>query len=67
MSTTMVEDLAVELESIGPIYPFVGSEGLLVVLAFAAWLGWHAWQMREERRVEEDILRELAERDKGKA
>ena len=32
MATTMVESWAVDLATIGPIYPWVGSEGLLVVL-----------------------------------
>ena len=29
MATTMVESWAVDLATIGPIYPWVGSEGLL--------------------------------------
>lgn len=60
-----VESWAAALESFGPIYPFVGSEGLLVVLGFAAWIGWHVWQMRDEKKVEEDIHRELAEARKA--
>jgi len=64
MSTTMVESWAVDLESIGPIYPFVGSEGLMVLLAFAAWIGWHVWQIRDEKEVEKDILQKLAEAEK---
>jgi hypothetical protein len=57
----MVESWAVELDSIGPIYPFVGSEGLMVFLAFVAWIGWHVWQMRDEKKIEEDILHKLRE------
>lgn len=59
MSTTSVESWAVELADIGPIYPFVGSEGLMVVLAVVAWIGWHIWQIRDEKRQEEEILRDL--------
>ena len=44
MATTMVESWAVDLATIGPIYPWVGSEGLLVVLGLAFWIGWHIWQ-----------------------
>ena len=34
MSTTPVESWAVELADIGPIYPFVGSEVILVLALF---------------------------------
>ena len=59
MSTTPVETWAVDLAELGPIYPFVGSEGLMVVLAFAAWIVWHIWQFRNEKREEEESLRKL--------
>ena len=59
MSTTPVESWAVDLAEIGPVYPFVGGEGLMVVLGFAAWIGWHVWQIRAEKRDEEEALRKL--------
>ena len=59
MSTTMIETWATDLAAIGPIYPFVGSEGLMVVLLFAAWIGWHVWQLRAEKREEEETLEKL--------
>lgn len=61
MSTTIVESWAVEIADLGPIYPFVGSEGLLVVLGVVAWIGWHIWQMRMERQEEEETLQKIRE------
>lgn len=69
MSTTPVESWAVDLAELGPIYPFVGSEGLMIALGFAAWIGWHIWQIRNERREDEETARKLdaAARAKGEA
>lgn len=64
MSTTPVETWAAELTEHGPIYPFVGSEGLMVILCFAAWIVWHIWQIRAEKRDEEEALRKLDDREK---
>ena len=51
MATTMVESWAVDLATIGPIYPFVGSEVVLWLIGVALWLGWHVWQARFENRT----------------
>lgn len=48
MSTIGYENWAVDLAEVGAIYPFRGSEGLMVTLLVVAWLGWHVWQMRAE-------------------
>ena len=65
MSTTPVETWATELAEIGPIYPFLGNEGLMVFLLFVAWIVWHIWQIRFERQQEEDLLRRLRDGDNG--
>jgi len=39
---------AVDLKDVGAIYPFQGTETLLVVLGVAFWIGWHIWQIRHE-------------------
>jgi len=39
---------AVDLKDVGAIYPFQGSEMLMVILAVVFWLGWHYLQLREE-------------------
>ncbi len=36
--------------TIGPMYPGVGVEWLLVLLVFLAWLIWHVVQLRNEGR-----------------
>ncbi len=47
MSTGLVENW-VNVDAYGPIYPFVGTEGLLTILGFAFWIGWHIWQIKKE-------------------
>jgi hypothetical protein len=64
MATTMVESWAVDLATIGPIYPWVGSEVLLWVLGMAFWLGWMIWQLRFESRTYEAERRRLDSPDK---
>lgn len=61
MSTTIVETWATDIAQLGAIYPFAGSEMLLVLLAFAAWIGWHIWQMAAEKREEAETLRLIRE------
>lgn len=51
MSTTVVETWAgADLSQIGPIYPMVGSEFLLVVIGIALWLLFHILQARIEKK-----------------
>jgi len=42
----------------GAVYPGVGTEGLLVLIAFVIWIGWHIMQTQQE---EEDLAK-LAKR-----
>jgi hypothetical protein len=40
---------------IGPLYPFVGWEGFMVVLCIILWVGWHILQVRmEDQQLEEE-------------
>jgi hypothetical protein len=48
MSTNGMTSWAVDLKDVGAIYPFQGSEVLLVILGLAFWIGWHVLQMRHE-------------------
>lgn len=58
MATTQVTSWAVDLSTLGPIYPFVGSEVLLWISGLAFWIGFHIWQIRSENRTfEEDLSR----------
>ena len=63
MSTNGMENWAVDLKNIGAIYPFQGSETLLVILGLAFWIGWHVWQIRHENAtLESEKKRGTAER-----
>jgi hypothetical protein len=59
MATTEVTSWAVDLATLGPIYPFVGSEVFWVVLGLAFWIGFHVWQIRAENRTFETDLARL--------
>ena len=39
---------------IGPIYPFVGWETLMVIVLVVFWVGWHITQMRMENRTHDE-------------
>jgi len=51
------------ITDIGPLYPMVGSEGILVIIGLVIWVGWHIWQMRMENRNYEDDLQTLKQND----
>ena len=48
MSTNGMESWAVDLKNIGAIYPFQGTEVLMVILGLIFWIGWHIIQTRQE-------------------
>jgi hypothetical protein len=35
---------------IGAMYPFVGTEVILVIVGVTIWIGWHIWQIGAENR-----------------
>ena len=43
MSTTPVDSWAVDLADVTLIYPWVGTEVLMVLVAVVLWIGWHVW------------------------
>ncbi len=51
MSTTPIDTWAVDLADVTFIYPWVGSEVAMTVLAIVLWLVWHVWQGRHESNV----------------
>jgi hypothetical protein len=63
MSTTMVESWSVDISTIGPIYPFVGAEVLMVVLLAAFWVIWHIWQIRFENRTYREDMAKLSSKE----
>lgn len=47
---------AVNLADVGAVYPWVGLELIMVLVAIAAWILWHIVQIRQENRnLAEDI------------
>ena len=50
------------LADIGPLYPFVGSEFVLFVIAVIIWLVWHAAQISSERVYHEEMKEEFKKR-----
>jgi hypothetical protein len=56
MSTNGMENWAVDLKDVGAIYPFQGSEVLMVIIGLAFWIGWHILQTRQESaEIEADM------------
>ncbi len=47
MSTGLVDNW-LNVDTFGPIYPFVGTEMMLAIVGIAFWIGWHIWQIRRE-------------------
>jgi hypothetical protein len=65
MSTNGLTSWAVDLKDVGAIYPFQGSETLLVILGLAFWIGWHVWQIRHEStEIEHERHRGVGDRAK---
>ncbi len=48
MSTTPIETWAVDLADVTFIYPWVGTEKIMVLVAVILWIAWHVWQVRHE-------------------
>ena len=59
--TTDVDGSAVGTQVQGAIYPGVGSEGILVLLGFVIWIGWHVIAAKQES----EKLAKLAKRRPG--
>ncbi len=57
MNTGNVESWSGTMTDIGPIYPFVGTEGLLVIVALVSWIAWHVLQARGESKAWDEELR----------
>ena len=56
MSTNGMESWAVDLSTVGAIYPFQGFEVPMVIIGIAFWIGWHILQTRQENaEIEADL------------
>ena len=49
---------AVDLANVGAIYPWQGTELIMVIVAVAAWILWHIVQLREEK---EEFAKDISE------
>ena len=54
--TNWIDHLSAD-EVQGAIYPYVGSEGVLVIVALVIWIGWHVLQNSSESRELEKLAR----------
>jgi len=59
MATGQVESWAGTIADIGPMYPFVGTEVIWVIVGVVFWLAWHVIQARKENREWEEDLRKF--------
>jgi predicted negative regulator of RcsB-dependent stress response len=51
-----MESWAVDLKDVGAIYPFQGSEVVMVIIGLVFWIGWHVLQTRHESaEIEADM------------
>ncbi len=57
MATTPIDTWAVDLADVTLIYPWVGSEGVMALVAIVLWLAWHVWQVRHETATYEEEKR----------
>ena len=58
--TNWVDHLSAK-EVAGAIYPGVGTEGILVLIGFVLWIGWHVLQSMQEN----DKMSRLARKTHG--
>ncbi len=63
MSTTEVTTWAVDLSTVGAIYPFAGWEFLMFIMGLIFWISFHVWQLRAENRTYEEDLAKLKKPD----
>lgn len=46
--TGPVESWTAQPENLGAIYPFLGWEGLMILMTVVFWVSWTVWQLRTE-------------------
>ncbi len=47
--------------AITTMYPFAGSEEIMVIIGVALWIIWHIWEIGFERRNHENAVRKAHE------
>ena len=66
MSTIGYSSWAVDLKDVGAIYPFQGSEVLMVIIGLAFWIAFHVIQMRQEAAEIEEEMKADARGERAK-
>jgi hypothetical protein len=61
-----IESWAVDLTTIGPAYPMLGSEFILFIIGLVCWIGWHVIQIRNENEIYAEDLKKLDTPEKVK-
>ncbi len=64
MSTIGYESWAVDMADVGPIYPFQGSEILMVILGVIFWVAWHRIQFVREGQHLEDAKKQALDHER---
>ena len=49
------------IADIGPIYPMVGTEGLLFIIGLVTWIVWHIIQTKMENKTYEDEIKRFGD------
>ncbi len=49
------------IADIGPIYPMVGTEGILVIIGLVSWIVWHILQNKMENKAYEDQIKRFGD------
>ncbi len=54
---------AVDLANVGAVYPWIGLEVIMQIVAFAAWILWHTLQLREENAEYVEDIRKYGSKE----
>ncbi|MGH6736916.1 MAG: hypothetical protein ACRECX_12705 [Methyloceanibacter sp.] len=54
---------AVDLADVGPVYPWMGLEVIMVLVAIALWILWHIVQIREENADYADDIKKFGSKE----
>ncbi|HWM32183.1 MAG TPA: hypothetical protein VNO69_10870 [Methyloceanibacter sp.] len=54
---------AVDLANVGPVYPWIGFEVIMVLVAVALWILWHIVQIRQENEDYAEDIRLYGDRE----
>jgi hypothetical protein len=63
MTTGNFADWNGNMFDLGPIYPFVGWEVPMVIVAVIFWIGWHILQLRMENKQQDEEAQILRQGD----